>query len=147
MKNILVGIDFHKETQVLISESAKLAKAFGAKVWLIHVAPPEPDFVGYDVGPQYIRDNLAEELREEHKKLQVYANQLESFDIEAEGLLIQGATVEMVLEESEKLNVDLIVVGHHEHSFFHSLLFESVSAKIVNKSKVPVLILPFGTEG
>ncbi len=55
MKNILVGIDFHKETQVLISESAKLAKAFGAKVWLIHVAPPEPDFVGYDVAAIYPR--------------------------------------------------------------------------------------------
>ncbi len=96
--------------------------------------------------PQYIRDNLADELREEHKKLQVYANQLGSFGIEAEGLLIQGATVEMVLEESEKLNVDLVVVGHHEHSFLHSLLFESVSAKIVNKSKVPVLILPFGED-
>ena len=65
MKNILVCIDFHEQTKNLINKAAEIAKAFNAKLWLVHVAAPDPDFVGYDVGPQYIRDARADELKEE----------------------------------------------------------------------------------
>ena len=73
MKNILVTIDLEDHAEQLIGHAAEWAKAFGAKVWLMHVAAPDPDFVGYEVGPQYIRDGRAEELREEHRMLQACA--------------------------------------------------------------------------
>ena len=37
---------------------------------------PEPDFVGYEVGPQYISDMREIELKEEHKQLKKYADDL-----------------------------------------------------------------------
>jgi hypothetical protein len=40
-----------------------LAKAFQAEVCLIHVEEPEPDFVGYEPGPQYVRDTEAANIR------------------------------------------------------------------------------------
>ena len=144
MKNILVAIEFEETDQVLIAKASDLAKAFNSKLWLIHVSAPDPDFVGYDVGPQYIRDSRAEELRNEHKLIQKYSAALSAAGIDSEGLLIQGATIEMIIEEAEKLKVDLLVMGHHEHSFFQSLLRGSVSSKIMKSSKIPVLIVPFG---
>lgn len=74
MKNILVTIDFDVKTTLLIDNAYKLANAFGSKVWLVHIAAPDPDFVGYEIGPQYIRDNRAYELREEHRQLQNFSN-------------------------------------------------------------------------
>jgi nucleotide-binding universal stress UspA family protein len=60
----------------------------------------------------------------------------------AEGLLIQGATVEMIIYEAEKLNIDLIITGHHDRSFLYKALIGSVSSEIIKTSKIPVLIVP-----
>lgn len=142
MKNILVTIDFNNDEQLLVDQAFQLANQFDSKIWLVHIAAPNPDFVGYEVGPQYIRDSRASELREEHKLLQKHSNELKEKGVKAEGLLIQGATIEMIMEESKKLNVDLIIAGHHEHSFLYNAFVGSVSGEIVKKSKIPVLIVP-----
>jgi len=142
MKNILVTIDFNKNEKLLIDKAFQLAESFDSKLWLMHIAAPNPDFVGYEAGPQYIRDNRGTELRKEHKLLQKYATTLKKKGVDSEGLLIQGATIEMIIEESKKLNVDLIIAGHHEHGFFYNAFVGSVSAKIIKKSKIPVLIVP-----
>jgi nucleotide-binding universal stress UspA family protein len=142
MKNILVTIDFNKNEELLIDKAFQLAEAFDSKLWLIHIAAPDPDFVGYEVGPQYIRDSRATELKKEHKQLQEYTANLEKKGVDSEGLLVQGATIEMIIEESKKLNVDLIIAGHHKHGFFYKAFVESVSSEIIKKSKIPVLIVP-----
>lgn len=143
MKNILVTVDFDDQSALLMDKARELAKAFDSKIWLMHIAAPEPEFVGYDVGPQYIRDYRAEDLRNEHKLLQKLAKEFEQEGIKAEGLLVQGATIEMIIEESHKLNADLIIAGHHEHGFFYNAFIGSTSTHIIKKSKIPVLIIPF----
>ena len=142
MKNILVSFDFDGNEQLLFDKAFQLAEKFDSKIWLIHIAAPNPDFVGYDAGPQSTRDSRASELRKEHKLLQEYTNTLKKKGVNAEGLLVQGATIEMIMEESKKLNIDLIIAGHHEHNFLYKAFVGSVSGKIVKKSKIPVLIVP-----
>lgn len=142
MKNILVTIDFITNEQILIDKAFQLAEKFDSKIWLIHIAAPDPDFVGYEVGPQYIRDSRASELRKEHKLLQEHANALKVKGINAEGLLVQGPTVEMILKETVKLNIDLIIVGHHKHNFIYNAFVDSVSRETVKNSKIPVLVVP-----
>lgn len=143
MKNILVTIDYDKKVGLLIDKAYELAKSFDSKIWLMHIAAPDPDFVGYDVGPQYIRDFRAEDLKKEHRKIQRLASELQEKGVNAEGLLVQGATIEMIIKESKKLNIDLIIAGHHKHGFFYKAFVGSVSAQIIKKSKLPVLIVPF----
>lgn len=142
MKNILVSIDFNKGEDLLIGKAVELANKFHSKIWLIHIAAPQPDFVGYGVGPKYIGDGRASELKKEHKTLQAYANKLIDKGIEAEGLLVQGATIEMIIEESKKLHIDLIIAGHQEHNFIYKAFVGSVSAALIKNSKIPILIVP-----
>lgn len=146
MKNILVGIDFDDNSEILINKTVELAEKFNSKIWLVHVAAPEPDFVGYEVGPQYIRDSRAKELKEEHKKLFVWADQLVKKGFEAEGLLVQGATNEELLEKSKELAIDLIIAGYHDRSFLYNAFFGSTSSEIIKSSEIPVLIVPFGED-
>ncbi len=141
MKNILVAIDLNKGDQLLIDKALQLAEAFGSKVWIIHIAAPEPDFVGYEVGPQYIRDFRAKDLKKEHRQLQEYATMLHNKKIDSEALLVEGA-IDMVMNEAKKLNADLIIAGHREHGFFYKAFIGSVSAEIIKKSKIPMLIVP-----
>lgn len=142
MKNILVTLDFEEGETLLIEKAFQMANAFGSKLWLMHIAAPDPDFVGYDVGPEYIRDSRASELRKEHRQIQAYSKTLKKRGVESEGLLVQGATIEMIIKESKKLNVDLIIAGHHEHGFLYKAFVGSVSAEVVKKSQIPVLVVP-----
>ncbi len=142
LKNIMVAVDFNDSIGELMVYADNLAQKFGSKVWVLHVAEPEPDFVGYEPGPQYIRDIKADEYREEHRNLQEVCKNFLSEDTVKEALLIQGSTVETVVEEAKKLNIDLLIVGTHKHSFLHNLLQESVSMELIKKAEIPILTIP-----
>lgn len=76
MENILAAIDFSEISGTVIDKAAEIAQCCDSKLWLIHIAAPEPDFVGYDTGPQSKRDWRAKTLREEHRYLQAQAIKL-----------------------------------------------------------------------
>jgi nucleotide-binding universal stress UspA family protein len=144
MKNILVAVDFDAKTKKLIQQASILAEKFKSKIWIIHVAAPDPDFVGYhlNAGIEYIDKQRAGELRKEHKTIQRYAEQLKAKGIQAVGLLVQGATVQTVLDESKKLKIDLIIIGSHKHSFLYRAFAEVTSSAVIKKSKIPLLVVP-----
>lgn len=146
IKNILVAIDFNDTVGELLSYAEGIASKFGAKIWVLHVAAPNPDFVGYEPGPQYVRDVKAEELREEHRSLQSICNTFLDPELECEALLIQGSTVESVIEEAKKLKSDMLIVGTHKHSFFHDLFSENVSLELLKKAEIPLLAIPIDEE-
>ena len=142
MKNILVTIDLKGNEQLLIDKAAQFAEKFKSKVWIIHIAAPDPDFVGFSVGPQYIRDSRASELKKEHLQIQNYTDVLENKGIDSEGLLVQGATIETILKEADDLKIDLIITGYQDHSFFYKALYGDVSKALIKESHIPVLIVP-----
>lgn len=142
IKNILVAIDFNETVGELMAYAEALAMKFECKVWVVHVAAPNPDFVGYEPGPQYIRDSKAEELREEHRNLQQICKTFFDESIDCDALLMQGSTVETVIDEAKKLNCDLLIVGTHKRSFFHDLFSESVSLELLKKAEIPLLAIP-----
>ena len=142
LKNIMVAVDFNDSVGDLLGFAESLALKYESKIWLVHVAEPDPDFVGMVTGPQYIRDMKAEDLREEHKTLQSLREAFLDEEIESEALTIQGSTVDAVLDEAEKLQIDLIVVGTHKHGFLYNLLAESVSVELLKKINIPMLSIP-----
>ncbi|MGV9013575.1 MAG: universal stress protein [Flavobacteriales bacterium] len=142
MKNILVPLDLKPGTDKVSAMACSLAKATGAKLWLLHVAAPQPDLVGYEAGPQYIRDVRADELREEHTWLQRCAAETQAQDIVAQAILIMGPTVEVILKEAERLNADLIVMGNHGRHGLAKAFIGSVSEEVIHADAIPVLIVP-----
>ncbi|MBK5193696.1 MAG: universal stress protein [Flavobacteriaceae bacterium] len=146
IKNILVAVDFNDNIGDLLGYADSIATKFGSKVWLIHVSAPDPDFVGYEPGPQYIRDSRAEELKDEHRRLQDLRKTFLSENLKSEALLIQGSTVETVLEEAKKLNSDLLIVGTHKYGFIQNIFLESVSLKLFKNANIPFLAIPIKNE-
>ncbi len=142
MDNILAAIDFSHITPTVVDKAAEIARRFASKLWLLHIAAPDPDFVGYSTGPQSKRDWRAKTLREEHRYIQDKALELEQSGINVTPLLVQGATVETILQEASKLKADMIVIGSHGHGALHKALVGSVSAGIIRQASCPVLIVP-----
>ena len=141
METIVIAIDFSNTTDLLLAAATRMATAHD-KIYLVHVAAPDPDFVGYGVGPQYIRDDRALELQEEHKLLSAYKQQLNSKGLHAEALLVSGPTVETLLNEVEKLKATLLIIGRKGHSTLYEVLIGSVCKDVLYKLNIPALLIP-----
>jgi nucleotide-binding universal stress UspA family protein len=143
MKNFLVALDMKSTDSLLLAQASFLAEKCDAKIWMVHVATPDPDFVGFEMGPKYIRDFVADELRVEHRQLQTYEDELHQKSLEAEGLLIQGPTVDMIEAEVKKLNIDLLILGSHKHGFLYETFIGNTAMRIIKELAIPVMIVPF----
>jgi len=109
---------------------------------LIHVAEPNPDFVGYQAGPDVVIDQVAAEFRREHSQLEELTAELSSDTIDVTPVLVPGSTVDTLLDEARRLGVGLLVVGSHGHGAAYDLVVGGFSSKIIKKSPVPVLVVP-----
>jgi nucleotide-binding universal stress UspA family protein len=143
---LLVAIDFSDPTDLIFRVAKRLAASLNASVWVVHAAEPEPDFVGYDAGPEVVRGQVAKELRDEHRQLQEYADQLREQDVEAKAILAQGPTVEVLLELAEKQGSDLIVVGSHGRGMVAEMFMGSVSQGLIRDGRWPVTVVPVRPE-
>lgn len=142
MKTILVAVDFSPVTDAMLDVAVRMAKAFEAKLCLVHVEPPDPSFVGYDAGPQTVRDAVAEEFREEHRQLHALQKRVEEQGVTATSQFIQGPTIEKILEEADEQEADMILVGSHGHGALYHLLMGSVSEGVLRKVACPVMVVP-----
>lgn len=146
MKNILVTIDFEKGTNRLIEEAFEFARKFGSKIWLLHVAAPDSDFVAYAEGPQNEIDFRSDELDKERQIIEQFVRQLKEAGVPAEGLLIKGPTIETILRKIENLDIDLVIIGHHKHNLFYKTFVGNTDVALVNRSKIPVLLIPLNND-
>lgn len=142
MRKILVALDTTAADVPVVEHARTLAKAFGSHVRLLHVASPAPDLVGYEAGPQYIRDVRAEELKHEHGELLRWREELSAAGIETDTRLVMGPTADTIFEEADALGADLIVMGSHGRRGLARLLIGSVSEEVLKEHKWPLLVVP-----
>jgi nucleotide-binding universal stress UspA family protein len=139
---LLVGIDLSESTEKIVKKVEEIAKPLSSKVWLLYVAEPEPDFVGFEMDSQSERDFRSKRFHGEHCRIQEIADRMRKNGLDTTALLVQGATVETILNEASKLDVDMIVVGSHGRSAIYHLLVGSVCEGILHKSECPILVVP-----
>lgn len=139
---LFVAVDFSDPTDFILRVAKRLAKSLDASVWVVHAAEPEPDFVGYDAGPEVVRGQVAKELREEHRRLQQYADQLREAGVDAKAILVRGPTVQALLAMAEKQGADHIVVGSHGRGMVAEMLLGSISQGLIRAGRWPVTVVP-----
>ncbi len=144
MKNILVLIDFSDVTEDVIQKTSLLAESLKhSKVWLLHVALPHPDLKQYEkkVYTKAMRDEMAKIYHEEHIQLQNYSNRIRKKGIESTAILVQGDILEIVVDKVPELEVDVIVIGYHEHSALRDFIHGNVNKDVLNKMDCPLLLV------
>lgn len=139
---ILVAVDFSTASEAVLEVTRTYAQKLSAEVYLVHVEPPEPAFISYELGPQTVRDQVAHDIKTEHSRLQKDARALEKTGIKVTPLLLQGPPDETIAAEAERLETDLIIIGSHGHGALHKMLVGSTSAGVLRKAQVPVLVVP-----
>jgi nucleotide-binding universal stress UspA family protein len=134
-------VDFSNVADDQLEIVARLARP-NREIYLLHVAEPEPSFVGYEAGPNEVRHEVAVEFKREHDELHALADRLREDGHQVSALMVQGPTVQTILKQAEKLEAEVIVVGSHGRGKLFDLVVGSVSAGVIRKAKVPVLVVP-----
>ncbi len=142
LQTILVPVDFSDVTVKVVKAATDLARAFGSRMVLLHISEPEPDFVGFEPGPQSVRVGVARDFRAEHVQLEELKGAITAEGMDVLALHIQGPTAEKILQEAETYQAGLIVMGSHGHGALYSLLVGSATSGVLKSAKCPVLVVP-----
>jgi nucleotide-binding universal stress UspA family protein len=140
MKTILVPIDFSDVSAKVVDTAVTLAGAFGSRVILVHVAEPEPQFVGYDPDPLSVRVAVPGDFQAGRQRLEALKQKFGAADVLA--LQVQGSSPDEILKLAREHAATLIVMGSHGHGALYQLFVGSVTAAILKDAPCPVLIVP-----
>jgi len=125
----------------IVEKTLELANAFSSKVWILHVVPPIRQHP-YNVDSKVSRNALAAELRHEHEFLQHLAKCMQNNNIDVTALLVQGPVISTILNEFERLVIDLVVLGCHRHGLLYGALMDDTEEGLLSKCSRPVMFIP-----
>jgi len=143
---LLVATDFSPQTRKVLDVTRRLALALDASLCVLHVAMPEPQFKTYTAGERQDREETAAEYREEHRLVQEAADSMRDAGIDATGLIVKGQPAKAIIEQADRQEADLIIVGSHGFGAVFKMLLGSVSSAVLKKAGRPVLIVPADRE-
>lgn len=155
IKKILYSTDLSKSSTTVFEQATYLAKQTGADIHILHVveklsSDAKITFQTYVMDRDSRRDLLQERVHHAEDKLMVrqknfwdnlhkddaaVRSQIKSIEV------VEAYPAETILKVSKDLGVDLIVMGTHEKGIFHTFL-GSVAKNVLNRSRIPVLIVP-----
>jgi universal stress protein A len=139
-KHLLVAVDLTEESAHVLEQASLIAKAFDARVSLVHVLEPLSFAYGGDIPMDLtqLQEQLAEEATKQLSKL-ANAHQIAA----SQQFVLLGHTQTEVHRIAEENQVDLIVSGSHgRHGL--ALLLGSTSNAILHGARCDVLAVRVG---
>ncbi len=143
VERVIAAVDLTGVTERVIRHAVELATRLDAELVLLHVAPAEPEWVGWGPGPASVRTAVATDLRSQHRTTQHLADELRAGGLErVKALTVQGPTAETILAQAAMLDASLIVLGAHHRGVIRELVVGSVARQVLRHTTRPVLIVP-----
>lgn len=138
MQKILVAHDGSKSSDKALKKAVELAVSFHASLTVLSVIPELYLTEISEADKQKIFNSLSKETTEAMEKIR---KSLSGKSIEVKTLVRQGDPAEKILETAQKMKADVIVLGSHGRHGTKKFLMGSVSSKVVDNSKSPVLVV------
>jgi len=153
IRKILIGIDESEFSRYAAAYAFDIAHTYNAEVGLVHIVEPI-------IVPTDTQDGLLGGMPYD-PNINLPGTELETLQTErsaalldqtakewGEGLEIAhftqyGSTAEGIIECSQEFNADLIVLGTHRRTGIDKFFLGNVAEQVVNKSLIPVLVVPY----
>ena len=157
INRILFATDLSVFTSYALMHVESIAEQYQAQVVLVHAVPPIGDFTTAVVKSFCSDDVKNEVLGSLHItglldsiKEEVFEQVVSSDDLSENGLLSHvtdivvapGNPAGIILDEAERIQADLIVIGSHGTEAIDGRILGSVATKVLQLSKVPVYLIP-----
>jgi nucleotide-binding universal stress UspA family protein len=137
---MLVAVDFSDLTPIVVEQAARLGAGASTGLTLLHVGPPEADFLGQQIYRKVVADEVPEHLRESYAELRALEQRLRGEGLEVDSILVQGKAIESILEEARRIDAEMIVIGSHKAGI--ARLLGSTSEGVLRGTHCPVLVVP-----
>ncbi len=138
MQKILVAHDGSKSSDKALKKAVELAVNSNASLTVLSVVPELYLTELSEEDRNKIAKTLEEETRQAMEKIR---KSLSSKSIELKTVIRQGDPAEKILETAQKMKVELIVTGSHGRHGAKKFLLGSVSSKVIEYSRCPVLVV------
>lgn len=152
---ILFATDMGLHTSYLLHHVNAIALQHQAQVVVLHAIEP-PGHIGDAFVSAYLSSETKEELEQEginriidgvkHRIVDLLED---AFIDGQEGLsnildvrVLAGKPVELILQEAERCQADMVIVGSHGESTISPNMLGSVTSKVLQLSRVPVYMVP-----
>jgi nucleotide-binding universal stress UspA family protein len=140
-RRLLVAFDGSPHAQQALTEAIGIAQANKGTLTVISVAP-EPSvwaMSGYDVPIDV--DRVSKQFEREYQLMLDRAVSRIPGDLPVTKILKQGAPGREIAGEANAGGYDLVVMGSRGRGELRSLLLGSVSHRVLQASRVPVLVM------
>ncbi|MEM9886065.1 MAG: universal stress protein [Bacteroidota bacterium] len=141
MKKILVPVDFSKNSIYAYHYAQRVAQEVGGEITLVHFAhifvDPNIPTTG---NVEYIVEEAQRRLNTFAKDHQLSFDKGKSAKLEAKAIV--GFAAPEIVRITEEGDVDLVVMGTKGSSSIDRRLFGSVSIKVAQEARCPVILVP-----
>jgi nucleotide-binding universal stress UspA family protein len=141
IRHILAPTDFSQYSKTAVAYAFEFAKAFGAKLSLLHVVemPPYP-VEGY--APPSLAATYLEELeRQAAEEISRLLADADAATVEVARLVVMGTAYRTIIDTAEAEQVDLIVMATAGRTGLSRLVMGSVAERVVRTASCPVLTM------
>jgi nucleotide-binding universal stress UspA family protein len=142
LNSILVATDFGETSASALAYGQNLARAFGGKLHVLHVAEQVTATAAAEF---YLQDRAelqraVEEAAALRLKTLVTTHDLATLGVQPV-VRVASDTAHAIVEYAKAAHVDLIVVGTHGRRAVSRLMMGSVAEKVVRTAPCPVLVV------
>ncbi|SFG29277.1 MULTISPECIES: universal stress protein [Neptunomonas] len=155
INHILYASDLGKNSREVFRLAAKLAFDNKAHITFLNVLEPIGKTTE-EMMAQHLSEGALKKINEDgltslkkkiEHRIEIFCQQElpDGFEYPQgypEALVMQGRPEEVIIEEAERLGVDMIVMGTRTHSSLKKLFLGSTAQRVLQESKVPVIIVP-----
>lgn len=155
IRSILYATDLGLYAPYVLQHALSLTRAYSAELYVVHAVEPLGLFAD-SVLQTYLDGETLAELRRsglqtvmgniERRVMEGFRDELGELQPDA-GLIrsvrvLQGDPPLVILEEAQRLGVDLIVAGSHSHGDGLNTPLGRTAARVVQLAEVPVYLVP-----
>ncbi len=156
IKTLLCAIDLSSHTEHVITAAIEEARAHDARIQLLHILPsfdsamavPIVSFMGEDRFTQLKNEKKEETIAAIRKKIDELHTGINEKDPKGgtgriEDIHVyEGDPVVEILNMTNKLHADMLVMGSHGKGTSEHTFVGSVARKVLKRAKVRVLLVP-----
>lgn len=136
LRRVLAATDFSEDAAAGVAWARDVARAHGAKLYLVHaVYPVEPGLAGMEP-PYDLTEAVTAYARE---RLEEWSRELSAEGVPTEFLADFGQPSQLIRRTARELEADLVVVATRGLGGFRHLLLGSTAERVVQQAERPVL--------
>ena len=141
-KCILYPTDFSRPAEEAFDYAASVAKASGAKLYILHVVETGTDAAGFYL-PHISFEKIEDDMMEAASRMlsDSFSKRIEELP-NAEAVVLRGVVHTEITKFAKKKKVDLVVMGTSGRSGIDRMVFGSTTERVLRELKCPVLAIP-----